>query len=277
MQQTFKNNKNTLYLVATPIGNLEDITMRVLNIIKSSKVIFAEDTRVSSNLLNHYNIDTKLISYHEHEKYDKLDLVINYLNEGDVSLISDAGTPLVSDPGLELVKHVLNNGFNVSSIPGPTASITALTSSNLDVIPHLFLGFLPRKKAEMKSVLNKYKYLEATLIIYESPFRVKDTLKNIYELYGNRKVTIARELTKIYETFVRTTLKDCLNLDFINKGEYVIIVEKYYPQEIKLSIKELYEKYFNEGYREKVIFDKISKDLNVSKREIYQEIKIDNK
>lgn len=277
MQQTFRNNKNTLYLVSTPIGNLEDMTFRAVNTLNECVVIFAEDTRVTKRLLDHYNIKTNLISYHEHEKYDKLDLVLKYLNEGDVCLVSDAGTPLISDPGDELVRFVIENGFNVSSIPGASASITALTSSNLNATPHLFLGFLPRKKGEMKSLLNEFKAVKSTLIIYESPFRVKETLKTVYEVYGNRLVTIARELTKIYETFIRTDLKEAIKMEHINKGEYVIMIEGFIKEENTLSIKELYDKYYNEGYREKVIFDKISKDLNVSKRDIYKEIKIEGK
>lgn len=275
MQQTFKNNKNTLFLVSTPIGNLEDITFRAINTLKDSVVVFAEDTRKSKVLFEKYNINTKLISYHEHEKYEKRDLVLSYLEKGNVSLISDAGTPLISDPGFELVNYVLDNNFNVSSIPGASASITALTSSNLLALPHLFIGFLPRKKTEIINKLEEFKEVKATLIFYESPYRVLNTLKLMYEVYGNRLVTIARELTKIHETFIRTNLKNAINIDHIKKGEYVILVEGYTEEEINLSITELYNKYIKEGYREKVVFDKISKDLNISKREIYKEIKID--
>lgn len=277
-QVSFKNNKKTLYLVSTPIGNLEDITYRAINTLNSVSIVFAEDTRTSSILFKHYNINTKMISYHEHEKYDKIDLVLNYLKNGeDVALISDAGTPGISDPGFELVEKVIEQGFNVVSIPGATASITALTSSGLLMQPHLFVGFLPRKTNEIKFELNKYINLKATLIIYESPFRVKNTLKMLHEVYGNRRVVLARELTKLFETITRTTLLESLDLDINTKGEYVILVEGYIEEEIKLSIEELYEKYDNEGYKEKVIFEKIAKDLNISKKDVYQKIKIDNK
>lgn len=273
-QVSFKNDKKTLYLVSTPIGNLEDITHRAINILKTVGVVFAEDTRTSSVLFKHYDINTKMISYHEHEKYDKIDLVLNYLNSGeDVALISDAGTPGISDPGFELVDKVVDNGFNVVSIPGATASITALTSSGLLMQPHLFIGFLPRKTNEIKSELNKYINLKATLIIYESPFRVKNTLKMLYECYGNRRVVLARELTKLFETITRTTLLDSLDLEINTKGEYVILVEGYKEEKVNLSIEELYEKYNNEGYKEKVIFEKIAKDLNISKRDVYQKLK----
>jgi len=277
-QVSFKNSKKTLYLVSTPIGNLEDITYRAINTLNSVSIVFAEDTRTSSILFKHYNINTKMISYHEHEKYDKIDLVLNYLKNGeDVALISDAGTPGISDPGFELVLKVIEQGFNVVSIPGATASITALTSSGLLMQPHLFVGFLPRKTNEIKFELNKYINLKATLIIYESPFRVKNTLKLLHEVYGNRRVVLARELTKLFETITRTTLLESLDLEINTKGEYVILVEGYIEEEIKLSIEELYEKYDNEGYKEKVIFEKIAKDLNISKKDVYQKIKIDNK
>lgn len=273
-QVSFKNDKKTLYLVSTPIGNLEDITFRAINILNTVEVVFAEDTRTSSVLFKHYDINTKMISYHEHEKYDKIDLVLNYLNSGeDVALISDAGTPGISDPGFELVEKVVDNGFNVVSIPGATASITALTSSGLLMQPHLFIGFLPRKTNEIKSELNKYINLKATLIIYESPFRVKNTLKMLYECYGDRRVVLARELTKLFETITRTTLARSLDLEINTKGEYVILVEGYKEEKVNLSIEELYEKYNNEGYKEKVIFEKIAKDLNISKRDVYQKLK----
>jgi len=273
-QVSFKNNKKTLYLVSTPIGNLDDITYRAIKILNNVAVVFAEDTRTSSVLFKHYDINTKMISYHEHEKYDKIDLVLNYLNSGeDVALISDAGTPGISDPGFELVDKVIDNGFNVVSIPGATASITALTSSGLLMQPHLFIGFLPRKTNEIKSELNKYINLKATLIIYESPFRVKNTLKILYECYGDRRVVLARELTKLFETITRTTLARSLDLEINTKGEYVILVEGYKEEKVNLSIEELYEKYNNEGYKEKVIFEKIAKDLNISKRDVYQKLK----
>lgn len=276
MQLSYKNEKPTLFIVSTPIGNLEDITYRAVNTLKSVSVIFAEDTRVSGILLKHYGIEAKLASYHEHQKYEKIDDVLKYLNEGvNVALISDAGTPGISDPGVELVQAIIDNGFNVVSIPGVTASVTALTSSGLLMQPHLFIGFLPRKDNEIKGVLTKYQKLEATLIFYESPFRVKNTLETLYEVYGNRKVVLARELTKIFETIIRTNLKDALDLEINTKGEYVILVEGFNGEEIKYSIEELYEKYSKEGYIEKVIFEKIAKELNISKKEVYRKIKIE--
>lgn len=278
MQESFKNNKSTLYLVSTPIGNLDDMTIRAVDTLKKVDLILAEDTRVSGILLKHFNINNKLESYHDHNRFEKIADVLKLLEEGkNIALISDAGTPGISDPGYELINGVIKAGFNVCSIPGATASIAALTSSGLLMQPHLFVGFLPRKTNEIKAELNKYLKLKATLIFYESPFRVKNTLKVLYEVYGNREVVLARELTKMFETITRTNLSDAQNLDINTKGEYVILVSGYKESEVSLSIEELYQKYFDEGYREKVIFDKIASDLKISKRDVYQKIKIEGK
>lgn len=278
MQESFKNNKSTLYLVSTPIGNLDDMTIRAVDTLKKVDLILAEDTRVSGILLKHFNINNKLESYHDHNRFEKIADVLKLLEEGkNIALISDAGTPGISDPGYELINGVIKAGFNVCSIPGATASIAALTSSGLLMQPHLFVGFLPRKTNEIKAELNKYLKLKATLIFYESPFRVKNTLKVLYEVYGNREVVLARELTKMFETITRTNLSDAQNLDINTKGEYVILVSGYEESEVSLSIEELYQKYFDEGYREKVIFDKIARDLKISKRDVYQKIKIEGK
>lgn len=278
MQESFKNNKSTLYLVSTPIGNLDDMTIRAVDTLKKVDLILAEDTRVSGILLKHFNINNKLESYHDHNRFEKIADVLKLLEEGkNIALISDAGTPGISDPGYELINGVIKAGFNVCSIPGATASIAALTSSGLLMQPHLFVGFLPRKTNEIKAELNKYLKLKATLIFYESPFRVKNTLKVLYEVYGNREVVLARELTKMFETITRTNLSDAQNLDINTKGEYVILVSGYEESEVSFSIEELYQKYFDEGYREKVIFDKIARDLKISKRDVYQKVKIEGK
>ena len=278
MQISFKDKKPTLYLVATPIGNLDDMTFRAIDTLKNVEVIFAEDTRTSGILMKHFNITTKLSSYHDHQKYDKIDDVIKYLKDGfDVALISDAGTPGISDPGYELIEAVIDNDFYVVSIPGAVASITALVSSGLQIQPHSFIGFLPRKNSEIKTFLNKYKELDQTLIFYESPFRVSKTLSVMYDVFGNRKVVISRELTKIYETIIRTTLKKAITLDINTKGEYIIMVEGFDNSNIELpSIMELYDKYLKTDMNEKDILKQIAVDLNISKKEVYQKIKIDN-
>lgn len=278
MQVSFKDKKATLFLVATPIGNLEDITFRAINTLKEVDTIFAEDTRTSGILLKHYNITTKLSSYHDHQRFDKISSVLDILSSNkDVALISDAGTPGISDPGYELVRAVIDSGYYVVSIPGAVASINALVSSGLVIQPHMFVGFLPRKKSEIRLELLKLEEIECTLIFYESPFRVKTTLQVLFDTYGNREVVVARELTKIYETFVRTTLSEAVNIEFPTKGEYIILVGGYIPGDDELpTIEELYAKYINEGSTEKEAMKEVALVLNISKKDVYQKIKIDN-
>lgn len=278
MQVSFKDKKPTLYLVPTPIGNLEDMTFRAIETLKKVEVVFAEDTRVSGILLKHFNISTKLSSYHDHERHDKIPSVINYLKEGfDVALISDAGTPGISDPGYELINAVIEENFYVVSIPGAVASITALVSSGLKMQPHTFIGFLPRKNSEMNFELKRLSKLGSTLIFYESPFRVKKTLESLLEVLGNRKVVISKELTKIYEMIIRTTLEEAVLMDISTKGEYIIMVEGYTSNEEKLpSIMELYNQYKDQGINEKEVFKLIATELKIPKREVYQKIKIDS-
>lgn len=278
-QVSFKDKKPTLYLVATPIGNLDDITFRAIDTLKNVSVVFAEDTRTSGVLFKHYDIKTKMISYHEHEKYDKISECLKYLEEGlDIALISDAGTPGISDPGFELIKEVINNNYYVVSIPGAVASINALIPSGLMIQPHLFLGFLPRKESEIKSFLNNYKDVDATLIFYESPFRVRKTINYLCEVLGNRELVLAREITKLYETYTRTTLKEANTLELKEKGEYVVLVGKRLDIDEKTpSIEELYRKYIKENDNEKEVLSLIAKELKISKKEVYKKIKVDNK
>lgn len=274
MQESFRNDKKTLYLVSTPIGNLKDITYRAVEVLSNVEVIFAEDTRTSMRLLSHYNIKTKMKSYHEHNKLEKENDVLWYLENGfDVALISDAGTPGISDPGFEIANKVIEKGFNVSSIPGATASMTALVASGLKMQPNLFLGFLPRKESEITLFLNKYLTVDATLIFYESPFRIDKTINYLFEILGDRRVVIARELTKIYETFIRTTLKEAIKMEFINKGEYVILVEGFIQEESNLSVIDLFVKYQKLGLDDMTNMKLIAKELGISKREVYDKIK----
>lgn len=277
MQISFKNKKPTLYIVSTPIGNLEDITFRAIKILNEVEVVFAEDTRVSKKLFNYYNINTKLISYYEERKYEKIENVLDYLKQGkDVALISDAGTPGISDPGFELINKVIESGYYVVSIPGVSAAITALTTSGLLMQPHLFVGFLPRKQNEIKQVLLNMSEIEATLIFYESPNRVNKTLEHLFSVLGDRKVVLARELTKLYESINRTTLGLAVLEEQINKGEYVILVEGYQKVEIiNPDIKEYVSKYIKLGNNEKEAMRLAAKELNISRREVYQKYKID--
>ncbi len=266
----------TLYVVATPIGNLQDITLRALEVLKSVKYIACEDTRVTKKLLSHYGIEgKKLISYHEHNEEEASEKILKILKEEDVALVSDAGTPCISDPGYRVVKKAWENGFNVSPIPGAFAGAAALSASGLPSDKFLFLGFLPNKEKQKKELLEKYKTLEVTLIIYESPHRLLKTLQLITEVCPESKVVVAKELTKIHEKFIRGTSKEVYkyfqdNQEII-KGEFVILC---YPEEEKRNISEekileKAKKLREKGMKTKEISRTLSKETGLSKNEIY--------
>jgi len=193
----------TLYLVATPIGNLEDITARALRILRQVQLIAAEDTRHTGRLLSHYDIHTPLTSYHEHNKLSKLERVLSTLNAGDVALVSDAGTPGLNDPGYELVRATLDAGYTISPIPGPSAPISALVASGLPTDSFLYLGYLPRKSGERRNLLDQVSNLPYTLIFLETPHRLLAALHDIQEMLGDRLMSVAREITKLHEEFFR--------------------------------------------------------------------------
>jgi len=218
----------SLFIVSTPLGNLKDITLRALDIMKNSYLIAAEDTRKSQILLKEYKIKTKMISYHEHNSHNRIKTIIAHLKDGkNISLISDAGTPGISDPSYRLIRNAIENEISVSSIPGPSAFLTALTSSGLPTDNFFFAGFLPTKKGR-KSKLEELSKLNSTLILYENPKRLLKTLNDIYSIFNNRPTVICKELTKIHETFYRGSLVSLIkNFDNINlKGEFVILIGK---------------------------------------------------
>lgn len=222
-----------LYIIATPIGNLEDITYRAVKILKDVKYIYAEDTRVSKKLLSHYEIDTKLNSYHEHNKMKQIPSIINILKQGnDVALITDAGTPCISDPGYELVKEARKNEIEITSIPGASSILTAASLSGLDMRRIAYEGFLPKKKNRQTTFI-KLKDEERAIIILESPNRLLKTLNDIYSYLGNRYVVIAREMTKIYEEIIFGNVEDVIRkLDSRNiKGEIVIVIKSILEEE----------------------------------------------
>src|SRR5688500_6751979 len=200
----------TLYLVATPIGNLEDISARALRILRESKLIAAEDTRHSGVLLKHFGIETPQTSYFEHNKIHKLELILNALAEGDVALISDAGSPAINDPGYELVKAALASGFDVRPVPGPSSPIAALTVSGLPTDSFLYLGYLPSKASERRKAVGQVSNLPYTLIFLESPHRIVDSLEDILATLGDRQICVAREMTKMYEEYWRGPLSDAV-------------------------------------------------------------------
>ncbi|MDY0074845.1 MAG: 16S rRNA (cytidine(1402)-2'-O)-methyltransferase [Acholeplasmataceae bacterium] len=278
IQRSFKEKKPTLYVVATPIGNLEDMTLRAVHILESVDLILTEDTRTSGVLLNHYNIKKPLLSYHEFNKYEQEQKIIDLLNDNkNIALISDAGTPGISDPGYEIIVKVIENGFHVVSIPGASAILTALISSGLVMQPFTFIGFLPKKISDIKSTLDTYSSHQETLVIYESPNRIEKTLKYLFESYGNRRVVLARELTKAFETITRTTLKDAQDLEINTKGEYVIVLEgRQLKDEPILGVKEHYLLLIEEGYPTKDAMKMVAKRHKLTKSEVYRMVKIDD-
>lgn len=217
----------TLYLVATPIGNLEDMNPRGVRILRESLLIAAEDTRHTKILLDHFQIKTPYTSYFEHNKINKLDLILDTLSQGDVALVSDAGTPAINDPGYELVKAALASSFNVIPVPGPSAPISALTVSGLPTDSFLYLGYLPHKKNERKKTLTEISAQPYTLIFLESPHRLLDSLADIQETLGNRQICIAREMTKMYEEYFRGDIAEAITY-FKSKeprGEFTLVIE----------------------------------------------------
>lgn len=268
-----------LYLVATPIGNLEDITIRALNVLKEVDLIAAEDTRHTLGLLNHFEISKPLISYYKQTEKARSGILIEKLKEGkNVAVVSDAGTPGVSDPGEEIVKAAIENNIEIIPIPGACALINALIASGLSTREFSFIGFLSAVKKEKKDKLEEIKYETRTLILYEAPHKLKGTLELILEVLGDRKIVLARELTKIHEEFIRDNVSNILaRIDEI-KGEFVILIEgsSVSKKDIetdninKLSLDEHYNMYEAQGLSKKDIIKKIAKDRNVNKNEIYQ-------
>ncbi len=271
-----------LYLCATPIGNLEDITLRVLRILKEADLIAAEDTRNSIRLLNHFDIHTPMTSYHEYNKYDKAKELIRYMQEGrNIALITDAGTPGISDPGEVLVRMCAEEGLEVTALPGACAGITALTLSALSTRRFAFEAFLPADKKQREEILLELPSETRTLIFYEAPHRLKRTLEELYHTLGNREITICRELTKRYETVFRTDLEGAL--DYYQskepRGEYVLVIEGRKAEELqqkrrqeweKLTVEEHLAFYEKRGKTKKEAMRQAAKDRGLSRRDIYQ-------
>ena len=275
------NKTGKLYLCATPIGNLEDITLRVLRTLKEVDLIAAEDTRNSIKLLNHFDIKTPMTSYHEYNKIDKGHVLVEKMLAGtDIALITDAGTPGISDPGEELAAMCYEAGIEVTSLPGPAACITALTLSGLHTRRFAFEAFLPADKKERKIILEELKNETRTIIIYEAPHRLVRTLEELREALGNRRMTLCRELTKKHETAFRTTIADLIAYYENEKplGECVLVIEGKSRQELKeeavasweeISIEEHMEIYEKQGISRKDAMKQVAKDRGVSKRDIY--------
>lgn len=273
-QKSYNNSQPTLYLIPTPVGNMEDITYRTIRILKEVAVIFCEDTRVTRQLLNYYGINKKLISCHKFTENVKSNKVLDYLNNGqNVGLVSDRGTPIISDPGYEVTKAVISNGYNVVSLPGATAFVPALTMSGLSPQPFLFYGFLNNKNAKRKKELEMIKDLEYTIIFYEAPHRLIDTLTDLQNIFGNRKICICREISKKFEEVYRGTIKEVLTELNSPKGEFVIVVNGNNNKMNfdNLSVIEHVDIYISGGYSVMDAIKKVAQDRNIPKNSIYSE------
>ena len=273
-----------LYLCATPIGNLEDITYRVVRTLNEVDLIGSEDTRNSIKLLNHFDIKTPMTSYHEFNKYDKAKQLVEMMKEGkNIAIITDAGTPGISDPGEEVVRQCFEAGIQVTSLPGPAACITALTMSGQKTRRFCFEAFLPKDKKEKVAVLEELKNETRTIIIYEAPHRLARTLKELRETLGNRQLTLCRELTKKYEEADKTTIDQAIEKynEKEPRGEYVLVIEGKSQEEIQeenkqkwesMTIEEHMEYYISQGNDKKSAMKLVAKDRGVSKRDIYNQL-----
>ena len=262
-----------LYVVATPIGNLEDISMRALRTLREVMLIAAEDTRKTKRLLNYYDIKTPLTSYHEHNKMAKLDYLLSLLDQGDVALVSDAGTPGLSDPGYELIVATHQRGIPVVPVPGPSAIITALAISGLATDRFTFLGFMPHKTGARKRALESVADVSTTLVILEAPHRIPETLHDIMQILGDRKLAVCRELTKLHEEIFRGTVSQAMEHFTQPKGEFTIVIEgKPEPDKPEMTedIKQqLYELYLS-GAKAKQAVTTLAAETGLSRKELYQ-------
>ena len=265
------NNLGTLFLVATPIGNLSEVSNRTIDILKNVEVIACEDTRNTIKLLSHFDIHTKMLAYHNFNEEEGANKLLEYLLAGkDVALVSDAGYPLISDPGYVLVNKVIDNGIKINTISGPSAGINALVASGLETNHYLFYGFLNAKDSKAKKELEDLKTFPYTIIFYEAPHRINKTLKNMLEVLGDRKVVVARELTKLHEEYIRGTLSKVQNLDI--KGEIVVLVEGFKKDNEEISIDTLLEEVktlVENGLKTKEAVKEVADKYKISKNDLY--------
>ncbi len=278
------NGQGMLYLCATPIGNLSDITGRVLETLKSVDVIAAEDTRNSIKLLNHFEIKVPLTSYHEYNKYDKANELIDMMWEGkNVALITDAGTPAISDPGEVLTDMCIKAGIKVTSLPGPCALVTALSMSGLSARRFVFEGFLPSDKKERRRILAELENETRTIILYEAPHHLRSTLSELYDHFGNRGMALCRELTKKFEETIRMPMLDMIDYykEHEPKGEYVLVIEGKDIEQIEeesadrwrnTDINEHMALYESKGYDRKEAMKKVASDRGMTKRDVYRQL-----
>lgn len=277
-----KTMSGTLYLCATPIGNLEDMTFRAIRTLKEVDLIAAEDTRNTIRLLNHFEIKTPMTSYHEYNKIEKAAYLVQKLTDGtDIAVVTDAGTPGISDPGEELVRQALEAGITVTSVPGACACVTALILSGLPTRRFAFEAFLPHDKKERRKILEGLTTETRTTVIYEAPHHLKATLSELYNALGDRKITLCRELTKLHETIQQFTLSTAIAYYTQNapKGEYVLVLEGISQKELdsraqasweSITIAEHMEQYLSQNIDKKTAMKKVAQDRGISKRDVYQ-------
>ena len=273
MLQNSYDGKPTLYLISTPIGNLDDITYRSVKILNDVDVIFSEDTRVTLNLLNYLGINKKLIALHEHNEDMAKEKVLEYLKNGNnIALVTDRGTPIIIDPGYKTVKYITDNNYNVVALPGPTAFVPALITSGLAPQPFLFYGFLDSKDSLKRSELERLSDEEETIIFYEAPHRIIRTLNMMLDIFGDRNISISREISKKFETIYRGKISDVINI-IPEKGEFVIIVDGVKDKIVdnNITIKDAVDNYIRTGFDVMTSIKKVSKDRNVPKNVIYKE------
>ena len=275
MSQKSYDGSNSLYLIPTPIGNFEDMTLRSIETLKMVDVLFCEDTRITKQMLNRLEINKKLISSNDHNEESTKKLAIKYLEEGkNVGIVTDRGTPIISDPGYKVVEEVIKKGYNVVPLPGANALIPALISSGVNPSPFMFYGFLNAKRSKREKELENLKNYPVTIIFYEAPHRIIEMLESVREICGERKIAVSREISKLYEEIYRGTISDVieeLNSNEI-RGEFVVVVEGS-TKEVSfdsVSIEEHINMYMEEGLSEKDAMKKVAKDRKTTKSEIYK-------
>ena len=274
MIQKSYDNSPSLYLIPTPVGNMEDITLRAIHTLEMVDFLLCEDTRVTSELLHKLNIKKKLIHSDDHNEDSLKEMVLSKLQEGNnIGLVTDRGTPIISDPGYKIVEYVTSYGFNVISLPGPTAFVPALTMSGINPAPFLFYGFLNSKDSKRKKELETLKKLPYTIILYEAPHRIQDMLTSLLEVFGNRKIALCREISKKYEEAIRGTITDVLEVVDSIKGEMVVVVEGNLEQEdySSMTILEHIRLYLEDGMSEKEAIKKVAVERDIPKSVVYKE------
>lgn len=272
-QRSYDDNA-TLYLVPTPIGNMEDMTYRAVNVLKNCEVIFCEDTRVTVQLLNYFDIKKKLISLYEHNEDVVKEKVIEYLEKGNsVAIVTDRGTPIISDPGYKTVKYVTDKGYNVVGLPGANAFVPALIVSGIEPSPFMFYGFLSSKDSKRKSELEGLKFCKYTMIFYEAPHRILRTMSEIKEIFGDRVVSLSREISKKFESVYRGNISSLLPTLEDIKGEFVVVVSGYKEEFVgnELSVVDNVKLYIENGMDVMEAIKLVAKERNVAKNEVYRE------